>query len=157
MNKMKKFLKILYYGRYFLYLISLLTLGAALYYAREIFIYEEEYDLKVVIYLSIISVIFIYSSWRVRRFGKFLFATKTPAEVQEVYAEIINKIAEEPQAEVEVEKLEVQEKVERVIDFEKSYDKMKVAELREIAKEKNIPKYSSLKKAELIEALQQIK
>lgn len=156
MNKMKKFVKILYYGRYLLYFISLLTLAATLYYAREI-INGEEDDLWILVYLSIISVSFIYGSWRVRRFGRFLFFTKTPAEIQEVYAEIITKLAKEPQVELEVEELEVQEKVEQVIDFENSYDKMKVAELREIAKERNIPKYLSMKKAELIEALQQKK
>lgn len=153
---MKKFVKILYKIRYLLYIISLLTLGATLQYARQI-VNGREDDLWILIYLLVISVSFIYGSWKVRKFGRFLFPIKTPAEIQEVYAEIIAKIAEEPQAEVKVEELEVQEKVEQVIDFENSYDKMKVAELREIAKERNIPKYSSMKKVELIEALQQIK
>ena len=65
------------------------------------------------------------------------------------------KVEKNEKVEVKQEKAEQVEKKEVVAKVEKiDFSEKTVAELRELAKEKNVKGYSTLKKAELIEALQ---
>jgi hypothetical protein len=164
--KMKNFIKILYNIRYFLYLFNLFLLATAGVYGYQIFIGAES-DLWLLIYLIALAVVSIYISYTVIKLGRLLFVnTKTTfAETEIVTPELVTsyfaqnidehlQVVDEEQAiieEVVVEK--VIEENQIINDFKASYDKMKVAELREIAKEKNISGYLSMKKAELIEAI----
>lgn len=67
------------------------------------------------------------------------------------------EVAEEMQVESTEQAVveETQNESDEPADEESTLNEMSIAELKELAKEKGIPAYSKLKKAELIEALEQ--
>ena len=161
---MKNFIKILYSIRYFLYLINLLAVLAVVYYGYQIFVGAET-NLWILLYLTALTIILIYTSHTIRTLGRLMFVNNTFI-TEEVTPELVTLHSSQEDEEDlpiiedvlildEAKLREIFEKDQETTDFEVDYDKMKVAELREIAKERNISKYSAMKKAELIEALQQ--
>jgi len=151
---MNFFIKVLYRTRYVLYMLDLVMVSTLIYYISQL-LDGVENDIWLLLYLIGITSLLILITWLVRKLGKIMFVNKknNVDKVEEVMAEWVNKNF--------VNSFPVKEKIieknKDNIDFDISYDKMKVSDLKELAKEKNIQKYSLMKKAELIDALQQKK
>ncbi|MCK9493287.1 MAG: Rho termination factor N-terminal domain-containing protein [Acholeplasmataceae bacterium] len=91
-----------------------------------------------------------YSNDRPQRSAKPDYKAEPKPEVKPA-----PKVEVKPEPKVEVKPVVKPEVKEDVVE-KQDLNALKVVELRELAKDNNIPNYSSMKKAELVEALESI-